>query len=118
MTATIRDKTEEWDMSNAALVDIHGITVRSQPEPELGALAREAITKYFEAAATYIEEVGAKLRNEAISQDEQCKILATNLREMGKLESERVIAATSKARDAAKAIEAVSRQFSGTIPPV
>src|SRR5262245_23764562 len=57
------------------------------PAPALGQLGGEAVIKYCEAAAIYIEQVRDKIMNDAISEAKSCDLLAANIREMAKLEA-------------------------------
>src|SRR5262249_36857822 len=70
------------------------------PAPELGNLGAEAINKYAEAMAVHIEQVRDEILNVAKDLAEELTITAANVREIGKLEAERTVQATTRMREA------------------
>ena len=79
--------------------------------PELGKLGAEAIEKFTEAAAVHIESVGQELLTLAQQHDENCKVLAKEMREAAKVMAAQTIEFTNKIKQAGLDMKAIRSRF-------
>ena len=90
-----------------------GEPVAPQSPPELGLLGGQAIEKYFNAAADHLMEIHAEVSNTLTSLLAELKATSDSAREIGKLEAQRTIDATSRMKTAVEAIQAVRAKLNG-----
>ena len=79
--------------------------------PEVGIKIAEAITKYAEMAADFIEDFGSQMISTAESYNSEAQALANNIRKCAELEATRARDFTARMREAGTNIQKVREEF-------
>lgn len=92
-------------------------TPEALPAPRLDVLGAEATTKLGLAFAEHLEDVRAELKTIANELDAELKTTAENIREIAKLEADRIKLACARMRQAVLDAKALQERFLKPTPP-